>query len=136
MFLFDRLKTLRKKCEDILKDDLTSALEESEGKLSGLFGSFKPHKPAFKPITNQNLKIKQENKEEIKKDKNENAVKPLVKDVLKEQVKEETLADILQVLSLVKRPSWSESRDDYKPLVYTSNLIIENPKADVDLLEL
>ena len=129
------METLWNKCEDILKDELTLALEESEAKLASIFGSIKPNKPTMKPINNQNLMIKQEIKEDTKKDK-ENAVKTPVKEVLKEQVKEETLADILQLLSVVKRPSWSETRDDYKPLIYTSNLIIKNPDADVDLLDL
>lgn len=134
------METLWSKCENILRDELTLLLEETEAKLASIFGHSKSNKPVVKQINNQNLKIKQENKENIKKDKEnkENVVKTPIKEVLKEkeEVKEETIADILQLLSVIKRPSWSESRDDYKPLVYTSNLIIKNPKADVDLLDL
>jgi hypothetical protein len=129
------LDTLWNKFEDILRDELALELEESEAKLANLFGNLKYHKPVVKPISNENLKTKTDDKEDTKKSK-DNVVKSPIKEVLKEHEKEETLADILQLLSVVKRPSWSEPRDDYEPRVYTSNLIIENAKADVDLLDL
>jgi len=127
------LESLRNKCQYILKDELALILEDSEAKLENLFGSFKKNKPDLKPSTNTVKSLKDEKKLEIKRD-NSNIVKTPVKEILKEQENEE-LAEIFRALSDVRRPSWSEPRDNYNPLFYTSVLIKNDPKADIDLLD-
>jgi hypothetical protein len=111
---------------------LASLLDDSEAKLESLIGPFKSNKANIKPLINKSVKNLQE-KKEIKADETD-TVKTPIKEILKEQEKDE-LAEIFQAITSVRRPNWSEPRDDYNPLFYTSNLIKNNPKADIDLLD-
>jgi hypothetical protein len=135
------LELLRNKCEFILTDELALILQDSEEKLKSLLDPYKFNREQIKPSIDKDLKTNKEIKEikeETKEIKSENqerkSAKTPVKEISKEQEKDE-LAEIFKELSATRRPSWSETRVDYSPLCYTSNLIKNDPKADIDLLD-